>query len=130
MTRPNISGLVIRLRATFSAVGCATTGVLLWFPHWRSAPSLEKFSKIGAPWPLIGAVFILAGVLIVCPRTRVYGYGIGSVLYLVAGWSLVAIAPGAVQASAPATVGLIMTGLFLLLGVATAQEDRGRRDVQ
>lgn len=131
MRESQVQTLVIHLRATFTVIGCLITGALLgWSPHWRSAASLVKISHLGLPWPVIGCTFIIAGVLAIFPRVRAVGYGLGSVLYLTAAWSLLTVAPYAPAANAPATVGLAMTGLFLLCGVATAQHDRGRRDAQ
>lgn len=131
MREASAHALVIRLRAGFTAIGCILTGVLLgWSPHWRSGASLVKISHLGLPWPVIGLAFVAAGVLVLIPSLRAIGYGLGAVLFLTAAWSLITVSATTRTANAPATVGLAMTGCFLVLGVVTAQQDRGRRDVQ
>lgn len=125
----SITELVIHLRALIIGVGDLIAGILLgWFPHWHSSASLNKISHLGLPWHVVGAAFLVCAALVAFPKTRAVGYGVTSVFYLVAGWSLALVSIDAPQANALVVVGVFMLAATLLCGVATAQTDRGRRD--
>lgn len=122
---------MIRLRATVIGLGDLITGIMIgWFPHWHSSTSLRKLSHIGLPWHVIGALFIAAAVLIAFPKVRAIGYGLTSVYFIIAAWSLASVSLDTPAANGIATVGLFMLAGIVLCGVITAQLDRGPRDVQ
>jgi hypothetical protein len=127
----SVARMVIGLRATFTCIGDVTIGVLVgWVPLWHTAPSLVRISHLGLPWPVIGSLFILGGLLTVSARVRAWGYGISAVLFFVGAYSLAAVSIAGPPANAVSAVGLFMVSGFLTLGVMTAQEDWSRRDDQ
>lgn len=122
---------MIRLRALIVGAGDLIIGVMLgWMPRWHSSASLHNLSHLGLPWWIIGLVFIAAAALVAFPASRAAGYGLTSVLVFVAAWSLALVSSESPTANAVAVVGLFMLAALLLCGVATAQQDRGRRDAQ
>lgn len=126
---PGLTRFVIVLRALIIGVGDFAAGILVgWNAHWHSSTSLTKISHLGLPWPVIGGWLIAAAALTAYPKTRAIGYGMTSVIFFVAAWSLAEVSIDAPLANGLAVVGLFMLAAILLCGVATAQTDRGRRD--
>lgn len=126
----DLSSFVIQLRAVIICLGDLVAGILVgWFPRWHSSASLVKYGHlVGGHWSILGLVLLAAAALVAVPKTRSVGYGISSFVYLLAAAFLAYVSVDAKVNNALAVVGLVMLGSILLCGVATAQQDRGRRD--
>lgn len=122
----NVERTVILLRAGIVAVGDVAVGVAVGFyPRLHASPGLAKFGQVlGGHWLSLAILLFVAALLICFTRTRAWGYGISSVVFLLAGIWTADVAFNSPLANGIAAVGLIMLGLILLCGVATAQIDR------